>query len=71
MALVRVLSKIDADGKVAIPGNILRGAGMKKGEPVEIKVTGGGAKYILISSGHAPGLKRRPRPKSGIPMPAR
>ena len=71
MALVRVLSKIDADGKVAIPGNVLRATGMKKGEPIEIKVTGGGAKYILISSGHFPGLKRRPKPGSGIPIPAR
>ena len=71
MALVRVLSKVDANGKIAIPGNILREAGMKKGEPIEIRVTGGSAKYILILSGHSPGLKRRPKPKSRIPIPAR
>ena len=63
MALVRVFSKIDTTGKIAIPKNVLIETGLKIGDPVEIKVTGGGKKYILISSRFpvVPGIKARPR----------
>jgi len=71
MALVRVLSKIDADGRVAIPGNVLRATGMKRGEPIEIKVTGGGKKYILLSSRPSPVPKRIAKKIPGTSIPAR
>ena len=71
MALVRVLSKIDADGKVTIPDNVLRATGIKRGETVEIKVTGGGKKYTLISSRPSPAPKRIAKKIPGTSIPAR
>ena len=70
MALVRVLSKIDADGKVTIPGNVLRATGMKRGETVEMKVTGVSEKHILLSSRRYPAPKRIAEKRPGTSIPA-
>ncbi|MCG2675787.1 hypothetical protein L6386_01395 [bacterium] len=49
MALVRGFSKVDKAGKIPIPGNIRREAGLKSGQLVEIKVSGPSqAQYIVI-----------------------
>ncbi len=40
MALMRVLTMVDEDGKVSIPKNIRREAGLEPGTEVEIKVGG-------------------------------
>jgi len=40
MALMRGFSKVDKDGRVTIPKNIRREAGLKEGQLVEIKVQG-------------------------------
>jgi len=48
MALMRVFSKIDKEGKLAIPRNIRREAGLKPGQLVEIKVTGSNQAHSLV-----------------------
>ena len=40
MALVKGLSRIDKDGRIALPQNIRKEAGLKKGQLVEIRVQG-------------------------------
>lgn len=50
MPLVRAFSKVDEQGKVPIPKQILIQANLKTGQLVEIKVTGTTkAKNLLIS----------------------
>jgi bifunctional DNA-binding transcriptional regulator/antitoxin component of YhaV-PrlF toxin-antitoxin module len=49
MTLLRALSKIDKEGKVKVPANVQRAAGLKKGQLVELKITGASRnKRILI-----------------------
>lgn len=49
MALMRVLTKVDEDGKIGIPKNIRRATGIEPGMPVEIKVCGPNlAQFISI-----------------------
>lgn len=49
MALMRVFSKVDKEGKISIPSNIRQEVGLKDGQLVEIKVTGtNNAQYIVI-----------------------
>ena len=53
MTLMRVFSKVDKEGKVAIPGNIQREAGLKEGQLLELKIVGVGAsakKSVLITA---------------------
>ena len=40
MALMRVLTRVDEEGKVKIPKNVARETGLTPGATVEIKVTG-------------------------------
>jgi bifunctional DNA-binding transcriptional regulator/antitoxin component of YhaV-PrlF toxin-antitoxin module len=50
MTLVRAFSKVDKEGKVAIPSNIRTQAKLKPGQLVEFKLTGAGkAKNLIIS----------------------
>ncbi|MBT9140868.1 MAG: hypothetical protein DDT30_01452 [Dehalococcoidia bacterium] len=50
MTLVRAFSKVDEQGKIAIPANILTQAKLKPGQVVEIKLTGAGkAKTLVVS----------------------
>ncbi len=48
MSLMRVFSKVDMEGKVAIPGNIQRAAGLKEGQLVELKIVGASAKKSVL-----------------------
>ena len=48
MALIRAFSKVDGEGKIAIPGNIQREAGLKEGQLVELKIVGASAKKSVL-----------------------
>lgn len=50
MALVKALSKVDKDGRIAIPKNIRKAAGLKEGQLVEIKVQGSRSANINIKA---------------------
>jgi len=40
MTLMRAFSEVDKDGKIKLPGNIQREAGLKEGQLVELKIVG-------------------------------
>ena len=40
MTLMRVLSRVDENGKIALPRNIRLEAGLKPGQSVELKIVG-------------------------------
>ena len=49
MTLMRVLTRVDEDGKIRIPKNIRTQAGLRRGTEVEIKVGGPNrAQFITI-----------------------
>jgi len=50
MALIRVFSKVDEEGKIKLPVNIQRAAGLKEGQLVELKIVGTGKKQVLLSA---------------------
>ena len=51
MTLMRTFSRIGKDGKIKLPGNIQRAAGIKEGQLVELKITGASRKKnILVSA---------------------
>ncbi len=51
MALIRAFSKVDKEGKIQLPGNIQRVAGLKEGQLVELKIVGASRKKnILVSA---------------------
>ena len=51
MTLMRAFSKIDKDGKIKLPGNIQREAGLREGQLVELKIVGASKKKnILVSA---------------------
>lgn len=51
MTLMRAFSKVDKEGKIKLPGNIQRAAGLKVGQLVELKITGASRKKsILVTS---------------------
>lgn len=40
MTLMRVLSRVDENGKIPLPSNIRLEAGLKPGQSVELKIVG-------------------------------
>jgi bifunctional DNA-binding transcriptional regulator/antitoxin component of YhaV-PrlF toxin-antitoxin module len=48
MTLMRAFSKVDKDGKIKLPGNIQRAAGLKEGRLVELKITGANRKKSVL-----------------------
>ena len=51
MTLMRAFSKVDKDGKIKLPDNIQREAGLKEGQLIELKIVGASAKKnILITA---------------------
>jgi len=48
MALIRAFSKVDKEGRIALPGNIQRAAGLKEGQLVELKIVGASAKKSVL-----------------------
>ena len=54
MTLMRGFSRVDEEGAIQIPENIRRGAGLKAGQLVELKVVGASkAKQVLVSKREA------------------
>jgi len=51
MNLIRSFARSEKDGKIKIPGNIIRSAGLKEGQLVELKITGALKKKNIIISG--------------------
>ncbi len=50
MTLMRAFARVDEKGKIPIPKNIAREAGLKPGAIVEVKIIGASkAKNILLS----------------------
>jgi len=50
MALMRGFSKVDEQGKIAIPSNIQRAIKLEKGQLVEIKVQGpNNGPYLIVN----------------------
>jgi bifunctional DNA-binding transcriptional regulator/antitoxin component of YhaV-PrlF toxin-antitoxin module len=64
MALVKAFSRVDGYGKVRLPSNIQREAGLREGQLIELKIVGSAKKKnILLSardskSPHPPLCKR-------------
>lgn len=50
MTLMRGFSKVDAEGKITIPGNIRREVELKAGQLVELKVVGASRKKNIVIS---------------------
>ncbi|MDI6761728.1 MAG: hypothetical protein QME83_01730 [Thermodesulfobacteriota bacterium] len=48
MTLMRAFSKVDKEGKIAIPGNIKRETGLKEGQLVELKIFGANTKKSVL-----------------------
>ena len=48
MSLMRVLAKVNAEGKITIPANIQREAGLKTGQLVDLRVVGTGKQKKLV-----------------------
>jgi len=50
MALMRGFSRVDEEGKIAIPDNIRREAKLEKGQLVEIKLQGpNNGPYLIVN----------------------
>ena len=47
--LVRGFARVDSEGKIEIPRNLLIAMGLKEEDLVELKLAGSGAKKITIS----------------------
>lgn len=50
MALIQAFSEVDKDGKIKLPTNIQRAAGLKKTQLVELKIIGTSKKKFIIIS---------------------
>jgi len=51
MTLMRAFSKVEKDGKIKLPANIQRAAGLKEDQLVELKIVGTSAnKSILLAA---------------------
>jgi hypothetical protein len=48
MSLMRVLAKVDHEGKISLPTNIQRELEIHEGQLVEIKVSGSGKRKTLV-----------------------
>jgi len=48
MALIRVISRVDKDGRIKLPANIRRAAGLREGRWVEMKIVGSRGKMNIL-----------------------
>ncbi len=48
MTLMRAFCKVDKEGKIAIPGNIQREAGIKESQLIELKIVGTSTKKSIL-----------------------
>jgi len=64
MALVKAFSRVDGHGKVRLPSNIRREAGLREGQLIELKIVGAARRknILLLAMGgkstHPPLWKR-------------
>jgi bifunctional DNA-binding transcriptional regulator/antitoxin component of YhaV-PrlF toxin-antitoxin module len=56
MALIKTVTRIDAEGKIQLPRNIRLALGLQAQDVVELKIVGSKAKQIAVSKR---GLSRR------------
>jgi bifunctional DNA-binding transcriptional regulator/antitoxin component of YhaV-PrlF toxin-antitoxin module len=47
---MRAFSKVEKDGKIKLPGNIKREAGLKESQLVELKIVGASRKKSILVS---------------------
>jgi len=51
MMLIRAFSRIDKEGKIKLPGNVQKAAGLKTGQLVELRIVGATRKKnVLVSA---------------------
>jgi len=48
MALIRAFSKVDKEGRITLPGNIQKAAGLREDQLVELKIVGASAKKSVL-----------------------
>jgi bifunctional DNA-binding transcriptional regulator/antitoxin component of YhaV-PrlF toxin-antitoxin module len=48
MALIRAFSKVDKEGRISIPANIQKAAGLKEDQLIELKIVGASAKKSVL-----------------------
>jgi len=48
MTLMRAFSEVDKDGRIKLPDNIQREAGLKEGQLIELKIVGASAKKSIL-----------------------
>ena len=48
MALIRVISKVDKDGRIKLPANIRRAVGLQEGRWVEMRAMGASGKMSIL-----------------------
>lgn len=60
VSLVKTLSRIDSDGRLPLAVNIMRSAGFKAGDVVELRLAGPGARVTISKR-----CTREHAPKSG------
>lgn len=53
MTLMKAFSKVDKEGRIKLPGNIQRAAGLKEGQLVELKIVGATKKKNVLLSTRA------------------
>lgn len=51
--LTRALARMDAEGRISVPGNLRREVGLRAGQLVELKVVGASTKKNLLVSPRA------------------
>ncbi len=49
MALIRIVARIDAEGKIQLPRNIHLALGLQEHDVVELKVVGSKAKQLTVA----------------------
>jgi len=60
------MSKVDKEGRIALPINLRRAAGLREGRWVEMKIGGSGRKPdIRLTPGRAVGRRLAKPPKKG------
>jgi len=45
---MRAFGRVDENGKITVPGNVFRAAGLKKGGLVELRIAGASRKKSIV-----------------------
>ena len=60
MALIKIVTRLDAEGKLQLPRNVCLALGLKEHDVVELKVVGSKAKQLTVAKRVLP--QRHPMP---------